>query len=56
MAGRGVIYSIILKPCHVKMNALLHFFPSSVQFGVFCSEKTGSWKTSAAAKGADIHS
>lgn len=46
---------IILKPWCVEMGALLNVFPSSVQFGVLCSEETGSWKVSALAKGFDIH-
>lgn len=46
---------IILKPWSVEMGALLNVFPSSVQFGVLCSEKIGSWKVSALAKGFSIH-
>lgn len=52
---RGKDILINLKPWSVEMGALLNVFPSSVQFGVLCSEKTGSRKVSALAKGFGIH-
>lgn len=52
---RGKDILIILKPWSAEMGALVHVFPSSVQSGVLCAEKTGSWKVSALAKGFGIH-